>query len=82
MLILPGDPLFNLTLASSMPPGWQSVAASQGSQIAFAASADSGVLRPVNQKDMIEYLYGGEYDERMNATEEEDGIDDGLVTFH
>lgn len=58
LLILPGDPLFDFTLATMPPPG------SQGCQFLIADSA-SGILRPANQSDWIEYMEGGEYDERM-----------------
>lgn len=77
-LILPGNPLFDLTLATSIPPGWRQIADRAGEQTAFVASAESGILRPVDRHDLTEYLYDGEYDERMEAIEE---IDSGLDYF-
>lgn len=70
MIILPGDPLFDLTLATSFPPGWQEVAAKGNDWHAFVVSSDSGILRPVTYDEMIDYVEGGEYDERLSQTDE------------
>lgn len=72
LVILPGDPEFDWTLACTLPPGWVEVANQVSQQIAFIASADSGLLRPATDAELTEYLYGGEYDERLA------GIDDDL----
>ncbi|MBD2465780.1 hypothetical protein H6G89_32850 [Oscillatoria sp. FACHB-1407] len=69
LLILPGDPEFDLTLSCSLPPGWVEVARHMSQQIAFVASADSGLLRPATNAELTEYLYGGEYGERLNELE-------------
>lgn len=71
MIILPGDPLFDITLFQALPPGWRGVADRIGQQVAFVASAGSGLLRPATPGEVDEYLYGGEYDEVM-------GVDDGM----
>lgn len=65
MLILPGDPLFDLTLSTAFPPDWRAVADRLGDAPIFIASAGSGVLRPATPEERAEYLYGGEYDERL-----------------
>lgn len=70
-LILPGDPLFNLTLAVPRPD-WKAVAARDGDTYAFVAELGSGIMRPVTQTDLIDYLEGGEYDERMTELGEGD----------
>ena len=69
-LILPGDPLFDWTLATAKPPGWQQSAAQTGEQVAFVASVGSGILRPASRQEMNDYLYGGEYDDRLEEIEE------------
>lgn len=63
-LILPGHPLFDLTLASP-PPNWREVAARDGDTYAFVAEPGSGILRPATRAEVTDYLEGGEYDERM-----------------
>lgn len=63
-LILPGHPLFDLTLATAIPPGWRQEAESCNAQVAFVAELGSGLLRPVSPDDLVDYLEGGEYDER------------------
>ena len=63
-LILPGDPLFDLTLATP-PPDWGQVAAKDGNTYAFVAELGSGLMRPVTQSELVDYLEGGEYDDRM-----------------
>lgn len=62
-LILPGHPLFDLTLATPRPD-WRGVAA-KDEQYAFVTEPGSGLMRPVTQADLEDYLYGGEYDERL-----------------
>ena len=63
-LILPGNPLFDLTLATP-PPSWGQVAARDGNTYAFVAELGSGLMRPVTQAELTAYLEGGEYDDRM-----------------
>lgn len=65
-LILPGNPLFDLTLATAIPPGWRQAAESCSAQVAFVAEPGSGLLRPASPAELEDYLAGGEYDERMD----------------
>lgn len=85
MLILPGDPEFDFTLATAIPPGWRNVAEQIGQQVAFVAQVGSGLLRPATPDELDEYLMGGEYDERMEALgDTDDGLDyvgDGDTSF-
>lgn len=59
MLILPGNPLFLPTLATPPPekgrPGY-----------AYVCRAGSDVLELVEERDLDEYLEGGEHDERLS----------------
>lgn len=66
-IILPGDPLFDLTLSSSPPPGWTQTAAMTGEQCAFVVRLDSGLMEPVAPSELEEYLLGGEYQERIES---------------
>jgi hypothetical protein len=79
MLILPGDPEFNLTLATP-PPNWRQVAEQLSGEYAFVARAGSGMLEPVSFRELDEYLDGGEYDDRLEEIEAEEERDE-LVTF-
>lgn len=72
-LLLPGDPLFDRVL--STPLGWIQNQYSNGigEQCAMVADAETGILRPASPEELDDYLWGGEYDERMeNLGEEED----------
>lgn len=69
MLILPGHPLFNLTLATPRPD-YQDKAARDGNTYAFVAEPNSGLMRPVTSEELEEYLYGGEYEERLDEIDE------------
>jgi hypothetical protein len=80
-LILPGDPIFDFTLAHP-PPNWRAVAASFGGEFAFIAQAGSGILKPASPQEVAEYLYGGEYEERLSEIDDCDEyeyLEEGLV---
>lgn len=65
MLILPGNPLFDLTLATALTPGWRQAAERCNAQVAFVAEPGSGLLRPATPDELVDYLEGGEYDDRL-----------------
>lgn len=66
---MPGDPQFDSTLAVNLPFGWRNNANQNHGEIAFVADSSTGLLRPVNNAQLEDYLYGGEYDERMGEIE-------------
>lgn len=70
-LILPGDPQFDRTLAMAPPPNWREIAARNTGEFAFIMRSDSGLMEPVSHRELDEYLYGGEYEERLEAIEDE-----------
>lgn len=70
MLILPGNPLFDFTLGTIPPPGYE-----QSTTVAFVARTGSGILEPVGEEGFEEYVEGGEYDERMLEIEENEYAD-------
>lgn len=78
-LILPGNPLFDITLATP-PPSWQSVAEKHNTW-AWVMDATLGILRVASPSELEEYLNGGEYDEVMgeDTEEEEEGYWDDWV---
>ncbi len=67
LILLPGDEEYDLTLGTSIPPNWQQTAAKDPNGYAFVADASSGLMRPVTDVELEEYLYGGEYDERLES---------------
>jgi len=69
-LILPGDPLFDITLATP-PPAWKVKQQLTNEPLNFVVDAESGLLRVATPDELAEYLYGGEYDEVMGESEEE-----------
>lgn len=74
-LIYPGDDLFNYHLAT-LPPNYKQCFEQQ--QTAFVADPYSGVLRPVSPDELLEYVYGGEYDERLEQIGELNEFVDGM----
>ncbi len=68
-LILPGNPLFDITLLTPRPD-WQEKANADGNTYAFVVDANNGLTRPATSEELEEYLYGGEYDERLAQIEE------------
>lgn len=75
LLILPGDPEFNIALATP-PPDWRSVA-QKSNTYAFVADIETGMLRTVDGAGCQEYLLGGEYYDRLAVMHDLD--DDGLM---
>jgi len=79
-LILPGNPLFDLTLGTALPFDWREVAFKSFGEYAFVCRADNGILEAVPEEEAREYLYGGEYDERLNEIGEwDDSPEPGFI---
>lgn len=76
MLILPGDPEFDSTLALNLPFGWQLTANTYGGDYGFVVDADSGLLRVENSIGIREYVEGGEYNARLAQIESDDEVED------
>ncbi|WP_414527860.1 hypothetical protein [Nodularia chucula] len=75
VIILPGDPSFDWTLTCP-PPNWRQAAAKDPDGFAFVVEPGSGLVRVATATDLEEYLYGGEYDERLDEIDEaEDGLE-------
>lgn len=47
------------------PPNWQQAAAKDPDGFAFVFEPGSGLMRVADADDLEDYLYGGEYDERL-----------------
>lgn len=74
MILLPGDPGFAETLAAP-PPNWGDVAARDGSSYAFAVRPGSGgVAEAVTLSELEDFIYGGEYDERLDEIDVEEEL--------
>lgn len=74
-LILPGDPLFDLTLDTSISPDWRNVQNPTSGCVYMVKDSSSGLMRPATDSELNEYLYGGEYDEVMEDEYADDGED-------
>jgi hypothetical protein len=68
MIILPGDPLFDETLATPPPNWWNSKP--METEIALVCDSQSGLMRPASPEELWDYVYGGEYEERLQAIDE------------
>lgn len=64
LLILPGHPLFDLTLATP-PPDWKVKQECCNEAVNFVKDAQTGIFRTATHEELTDYLYGGEYDEVM-----------------
>lgn len=73
-LILPGDPEFDETLGTSLPPGWEKVADKINQACTFVVDPHSGIMRPATPDELDDYLYGGEYQERLEAISEDGDV--------
>ncbi len=71
-LILPGTPEFDFTLGTCVPPDWKDAAFSLFGEYTFVADSETGLLKVASFKDTDEYLYGGEYEERLNQIKFDD----------
>lgn len=70
-LILPGDPEFDIALATP-PPDWKIQSAKVGYQVDYVMDAEKGIFRTATQEELNEYLYGGEYEELVDFEDEWD----------
>ncbi len=75
-LILPGTPEFDFTLGTCVPPDWKEEAFSLFGEYTFLADSETGLLRVASFKDTDEYLYGGEYEQRLNQLGDNDEFDE------
>lgn len=70
-LILPSHPDFIPTLQAA-PFFWQEIQKDKCQTISYVVDSESGVLKPVNEKDLEEYMFGGELDEVIEEQEEQE----------
>lgn len=75
-LLLPGDPEFDATLGLNLPPNWRQFAQSNHGDFGFVARAGSGILEPVTFDGLIDYVEGGEYDERLDELDDDEFLDE------
>jgi hypothetical protein len=75
-LILPGDPEFDETLGRTLPPDWQALAYSHPDYAFIAKAGQGGILTAVPWAEAEEYLEGGEYEERLLESEDDDLIEE------
>lgn len=80
-LILPGDPEFDVTLGCTIPPNWRHYAENHPDFAFVARAGQGGVLTPMNWDEVEEYLEGGEYEERLLESEDDDLIEEFYSEF-
>ena len=64
MIILPGHPLFDITLATP-PPDWVAKQQVTNEPVNFVKDCETGIFRTATFEELQEYLLGGEYEEVM-----------------
>lgn len=68
-IILPGDPGFAETLLLSRPPNAKQIAEKTGIGAAMVEDSETGIMKPVDEKGLEEYMYGGEYDAALEKSQ-------------
>jgi hypothetical protein len=69
-LILPGDFLFEETL-HQIPFWWESFAHENSGWCNFGVDSESGLFKPLNKQQTEDYLFGGEFEARLEQMEVE-----------
>lgn len=67
-LILPGSVEYEVALGT-LPFGWRHDAHRLSGECAFVADGETGLLRTVSTREMWDYVFSGEYDERLAKTD-------------
>lgn len=70
-LILPGHPDFTPTLEAA-PFFWQEIQRDKCQTISYVVDSESGILRPVKEDDLEEYMLGGELEEVIDQQEDDE----------
>jgi hypothetical protein len=78
LIMTPEDPRFYPILHGNLPTGWQQEA-DGGFSGTFGVDADTGLLRPLNEDDLNEYVWGGEMD-FVNEQYEDDDWENYVTT--
>lgn len=68
-VILPTHPMYAPTLNQSLPPGWESQTQGQNQGL-FVCRPGSDLLVRASERELSEYLYGGEYEQRQDELTE------------
>lgn len=74
MIILPDDPLFQATLQGFAPPDWE-----KSGNHKHLIINQHGLPEAVGDRQLIDYLYGGEYEEIEEMGLIEDSDQDDLI---
>jgi hypothetical protein len=72
LILLPGDPGFQEILGMALPPGWRGERDRLHGEYAFVADAQTGMLRTASEAELLEYIEGGEYEQRLEALGDEE----------
>ncbi|NER84498.1 MAG: hypothetical protein F6K42_34245 [Leptolyngbya sp. SIO1D8] len=71
LIMLPEHPLFEVILSSVKPPGWRQASERLGDETNYVADPETGLLRTATPDELMDYVWGGEYDERLEQLGEE-----------
>jgi hypothetical protein len=68
-VLLPGHPLFEVSLASTLPPGWREAGLRKFGNVAtFVFRPGSVLMQPVSEAELMAYLDSGEWQARERET--------------
>lgn len=70
-IVIPGDPEFYETLYSYDPPTIEDHSIN-GDYLMYGVCSETGLLKPLDDKEYLDYVYGGEYDEVIDNSPDDD----------
>lgn len=76
IIYTPDDPDFYDVLHGTLPPNWQQHGWTDA-ETCLGVDAETGILKPLNRNEFLDYAFGGEYDvwlekQDVNSSEELD----------
>lgn len=66
-VLLPGHPLFDVTVSQNLPPGWREQALTACDGGCFAFRPGSALMVPMTKEALSDYIHSGEYEERLET---------------
>lgn len=71
LILTPDHPDFDRVSSRLLPAFWRNQLDRHGGAVVWCARSETGLLEPLSYAETDEYLYGGEYDERLAQSGQE-----------
>ncbi|MGJ3253823.1 MAG: hypothetical protein ACFE0J_22220 [Elainellaceae cyanobacterium] len=69
LILTPDDPEFAAAASSLLPQFWGNKLSHCHGDVVWCVRSDSGLIEPLSHAETLEYLEGGEYEERLSQIE-------------